>query len=235
VTAARPSLLLRRLGLQPYEPVWAAMRAFTDARTAGTPSELWLLEHPAVYTLGQAGRTEHVRAPRGIPVLRTDRGGQVTYHGPGQLVAYLLLDLRTAGLGVRPLVTLLEQTLVGLLAGLGIDAAARADAPGVYVDGRKIASLGLRVRRGCSYHGVALNVAMDLEPFARIDPCGQPGLAVTQLADLGVPLGAAAAGERFAGALARALDFELVEAAGEWDAAAYTARTPIPRQPVAAP
>ena len=218
-----PSLLLvRRLGLQPYPAVWEAMRAFTDARTATTPSELWLLEHPPVFTLGQAGRAEHLRDAGGIPVIRTDRGGQVTYHGPGQLVAYLLLDLRAAGLGVRPLVTLLEQTLVGLLADWGVAAESRADAPGVYVEGRKIASLGLRVRRGCSYHGIALNVDLDLEPFSRIDPCGYPGLAVTRLRDLGVTLDVGAAGERFAGRLARALGLRLGEAAGAWRHGGYT-------------
>lgn len=220
-------LLVRRLGLQPYTVAWQAMRAFTDARTAATPSELWLLEHPPVYTLGQAGRVEHLLAPGAIPVVRTDRGGQVTYHGPGQLVAYLLLDLRAAGLGVRPLVTLLEQTLVGLLDAWGIAAEARPDAPGVYVDGRKIASLGLRVRRGCSYHGIALNVDLDLEPFSRIDPCGFPGLAVTRLADLGVPLGVAAVGERFAQRLAAALGMASREAEGGWRPDAYTRATAV--------
>lgn len=223
-----PPLLVRRLGLQPYAAVWEAMRAFTDARTPGTPSELWLLEHPPVFTLGQAGRAEHVRSPGAIPVVRTDRGGQVTYHGPGQLVAYLLLDLRAAGLGVRPLVSLLERTLVGLLGEWGIAAEARPDAPGVYVDGRKIASLGLRVRRGCSYHGVALNVDLDLEPFARIDPCGFPGLAVTRLRDLGVTLDVAAAGERFAQRLASALGLRRAEAGGAWPDA-YTRRASSPR------
>lgn len=235
MSPARPSLLLRRLGLQPYEPVWAAMRAFTDQRTAATPSELWLVQHPPVYTLGQAGRPEHLLAPGEIPVVRTDRGGQVTYHGPGQVVAYLLLDLRAAGLGVRPLVSLLEQAVVDLLAGLGVSAAARPDAPGVYVAGRKIASLGLRVRRGCSYHGVALNVAMDLEPFARINPCGHPGLTVTQLADLGVPIGVESVGERLAVGLAQALGCALTEAAGDWASATYTAPTSDSSQVVAGP
>ena len=217
-----PSLLLvRRLGLQPYAAVWEAMRAFTDARAQDTPSELWLLEHPPVFTLGQAGRVEHVRAPGAIPVVRSDRGGQVTYHGPGQLVAYLLLDLRAAGLGVRPLVSLLEQTLVGLLAEWGVPAESRPDAPGVYVDGRKIASLGLRVRRGCSYHGIALNIDLDLEPFSRIDPCGFPGLAVTRLRDLGVTLDVAVAGDRLAERLAAALRLRPAEAGGAWPGA-YT-------------
>jgi lipoyl(octanoyl) transferase len=226
VSGDRPPLLLRRLGLQPYEPVWAAMRDFTDRRGTGTPSELWLLEHSPVYTLGQAGRPEHVLARGAIPVVRTDRGGQVTYHGPGQLVAYLLLDLRAAGLGVRPLVSLLEQVVIDVLAGLGVTAAARPEAPGVYVAGRKIASLGLRVRRGCCYHGVALNVDMDLEPFARINPCGYPGLAVTRLADLGVPISVEATGERLAAGLAQALGCALQEAPGPSQPTAYTDATP---------
>lgn len=183
----RSTLHLRRLGLVDYAPTWAAMRAFTDARTNASDDELWLLQHPPVFTLGQAGRPEHILAPGAIPVVQTDRGGQVTYHGPGQLIAYLLLDLRRAGFGVKGLVHLLEQAVIDLLAEVGIQAQARSDAPGVYVAGAKIASLGLRVRKGCSYHGLALNVDMDLGPFSRINPCGYPGLAVTQLADLGGP------------------------------------------------
>jgi len=183
----RPTLTLCRLGLVDYAATWGEMRAFTDARTAATGDELWLMQHPPVFTLGQAGRPEHVLDPGAIPVVQSDRGGQVTYHGPGQLVAYLLLDLRRAGLGVKGLVHLLEQAVIDLLAEAGIPAQARSDAPGVYVAGAKIASLGLRVRKGCSYHGLALNVDMDLGPFARINPCGYPGLAVTQLADLGGP------------------------------------------------
>lgn len=162
------------------------MRAFTDERDSDTPDELWLLQHPPIFTLGQAGRPEHVLAAGDIPVLKVDRGGQVTYHGPGQLVAYLLLDLRRAGVGVKGLVNLLEQAVVELLDGYGISSNARPDAPGVYVEGAKIASLGLRIRRGCSFHGLALNIDMDLEPFSRIDPCGYPGLDVTSLAELGV-------------------------------------------------
>jgi lipoyl(octanoyl) transferase len=177
------------------------MRAFTDARDAATPDELWLCQHPPVFTLGQAGRPEHLRDPGGIPIVQTDRGGQVTYHGPGQVVAYLLLDLRRARLGVRRLVDLLEHSVIDILAGQGISAASRPDAPGVYVAGAKIASLGLRVRNGCSYHGLALNVAMDLSPFERIDPCGYPGLRVVQLRDL---LGTADP-ESTAEALARAI------------------------------
>lgn len=177
-------LLVRRLsGLQDYRRTWESMRAFTDARGPETQDQLWLLEHPPVYTLGQAGRVEHLRQPGEIPVVHCDRGGQVTYHGPGQLIAYLLLDMRRSGIGIRRLVRLLEESVVALLARWGIEAAVRADAPGVYVAEAKIASLGLRVRRGCTYHGMALNVAMDLQPFRAIDPCGYPGLRVTQLSD----------------------------------------------------
>jgi lipoyl(octanoyl) transferase len=178
------TLLVKQLGLQPYRETCQAMRNYTDQRDASSQDQLWLLEHPPVFTLGQAGKPEHLLDPGHIPVLRSDRGGQVTYHGPGQLVAYLLLDLRRASLGVRSLVTLLEQTTIALLAEHGITAAARRDAPGVYVAEAKIASIGLRVRHGCSFHGLSLNVAMDLEPFRRINPCGYPGLRVTQLKDL---------------------------------------------------
>ncbi len=167
-----------------YEPTWRAMQRFTDERDAATPDELWLLEHRPVFTLGMAARREHVLAPGAIPVVQTDRGGQVTYHGPGQLVVYPLLDLRRGGWGVRDLVSALERAVIGYAAELGILAHARRDAPGVYVGGRKLASLGLRIRRGASYHGLALNVSMDLEPFGRIDPCGWPGLEMTQLAAL---------------------------------------------------
>lgn len=198
-------LLIRDLGLRPYEEVWQAMRDFTEKRDAGTPSELWLLEHPPVFTQGQAGRPEHVLAPGDIPVVQTDRGGQVTYHGPGQLVIYLLVRLRDTGLGVRGLVSALEQSVIDLLADHQLLAEARRDAPGVYVEGRKLASLGLRVRHGCTYHGLALNVDMDLEPFARINPCGLIGMQVTQLRDLGLTLDSAAAARalvpRIAGAI----------------------------------
>ena len=179
--------LERRLGLQDYEPVWRDMQSFTDTRGPDTADELWLVEHPPVFTLGLAGKPEHLLDPGDIPVIHTDRGGQVTYHGPGQVVAYVLLDMRRAGLGVRRLVSALEDAVTALLAGYDIHGEARPDAPGVYVDGRKIAALGLRVRRGACYHGVALNVDMDLAPFSRINPCGYPGLAVTQLAELGGP------------------------------------------------
>jgi len=173
----------RCLGLREYEPVWHQMQDFTDRRTPDTPDEIWLLQHPPVFTLGQAGRREHLLDPGEIPLLQVDRGGQITYHGPGQLILYLLVDLRRRRLGVRQLVSLMEQAVIGLLGSYGIQAEARPDAPGVYVAARKIASLGLRVRRGCSYHGLSLNVNMDLAPFRRIDPCGYPGLEVTQLID----------------------------------------------------
>lgn len=178
------TLLVKQLGLKPYAETWQAMQKYTDRRDGASPDQLWLLEHPPVFTLGQAGKPEHLLYPGDIPVIKTDRGGQVTYHGPGQLMAYLLLDLRRAGLGVRGLVSLLEQAVIDLLAADGISAVARRDAPGVYVDEAKIASIGLRVRRGCSFHGLSLNVAMDLSPFSRINPCGYPGLRITQLSEL---------------------------------------------------
>ena len=174
---------VRELGLQPYEPIWHAMQDFTNQRTADTADELWLVQHPSVFTQGQAGKPEHLLLPGDIPVVQVDRGGQVTYHGPGQLVAYPLVDVKRLGLGVRDLVSRFEQSLIDLLASYGVSAAARADAPGVYVDGAKIASLGLRIRHGRSFHGLALNVDMDLQPFARINPCGYAGMAMTQLAD----------------------------------------------------
>jgi lipoyl(octanoyl) transferase len=199
------SLLVRRLGLREYEPTWRAMREFTDRRGPDTCDELWLLEHPPVFTLGQAASPAHLLNPGDIPVIRVDRGGQVTYHGPGQLVAYLLLDLRRSGLGVKGLVRLLEQAVIDLLAGYGIASEPRADAPGVYVGGAKIASLGLRVRRGCSFHGLSLNVDSDLEPFSRINPCGYPGLAVTRLADLVGSVDSIRVGEDLAAEIARVL------------------------------
>jgi len=178
---------IRRLGRVPYEPTWREMQSFTDARDAGTPDEIWLLEHDPVFTLGLAGKREHVLAPGDIPVVHIDRGGQVTYHGPGQLVVYPMLDLRRRKLGPRALVDALEQATVATLAEWGIDAHARPDAPGVYVGEKKIASIGLRVRRGASYHGLAFNVDMDLEPFTRINPCGYAGLEMTQVSELGGP------------------------------------------------
>jgi lipoyl(octanoyl) transferase len=179
-----PDLLTRELGLVEYAPTLEAMRAYTDSRDRDSHDELWLLQHPRVFTQGQAGRAEHLLAPGDIPVIQVDRGGQVTYHGPGQVVIYLLLDLKRRGLGVRALVDLIEQSVVRLLAEYDIESQPRPDAPGVYVSGEKIASLGLRVRRGCSYHGLALNVDMDLEPFQRINPCGHQGLRVTSMASL---------------------------------------------------
>ena len=175
---------MRKLGLADYQPVLDAMRELTDQRNADTPDQLWLLQHPRVFTQGQAGKAEHVLAPGDIPVIQVDRGGQVTYHGPGQWVVYLMIDLKRRGLGVRALVTLIEESIVQLLAEYGIEAAPQPKAPGVYVDGDKVASLGLRVRRGCSYHGLAINVDMDLEPFQRINPCGYQGLQVVSMAQL---------------------------------------------------
>ncbi len=180
------TLIIRQLGRCDYLPTWQAMREFTDARNDDTLSELWVVEHPPVFTQGQAGKAEHLLGPGDIPVVQTDRGGQVTYHGPGQLVIYLLLSLREAGVGIRRLVTIMENAIVALLAAHGIEAVARADAPGVYVDDSKIASLGLRVRHGCTYHGLALNVSNDLEPFQRINPCGHAGLQVTSTSSLGI-------------------------------------------------
>ena len=189
---------IENLGLRPYQEIWDAMRAYTAARDATSEDQIWLVQHPPVYTQGQAGKPEHLLAPGDIPVIQIDRGGQITYHGPGQTVMYLLLDIRRAGIGIRALVSLIEASVIGYLQEQGISAQARADAPGVYVDGKKIASLGLRVRSGCTYHGVALNVDMDLEPFSRINPCGLVGMQMTQLRDLGVALDANAAGEALA-------------------------------------
>ncbi len=183
-TSAQHRVIVRDLGRTEYEPVFRAMREFTAGRGEDTPDELWFTEHAPVFTQGQAGKAWHVLAAGDIPVVQTDRGGQITYHGPGQVVGYLLFDLRRMGLSVRELVSGIETAVIGVLAGYGIDAAARPDAPGVYVDGAKIAALGLRVRRHCSYHGLSFNVDMDLEPFGRINPCGMAGLEVTQLRDL---------------------------------------------------
>ena len=178
------SILVRHLGEVDYDETWRKMQDFTDNRQKNSPDELWFLQHPSVYTLGKNGKAEHVLDPGKIPVVNSDRGGQVTYHGPGQIVVYTLLDLTRMKIGVRALVTALEQTIVELLSGYGVTANARREAPGVYVNDAKIAALGLRVRKGCSFHGLALNVDMDLEPFTRINPCGYEGLAVTQINDL---------------------------------------------------
>lgn len=174
-------LIIRKLGLQPYQVIWQAMRDFTVQRTEETPDELWLLEHTPVFTQGQAGKAEHILNPKQIPVVQTDRGGQVTYHGPGQLVAYPLLNLSRRQLSIRGLVSGLEQCVIALLAEFNISAQSRCEAPGVYVDGAKICSIGLRVKRGCSFHGIALNIHMDLTPFSYINPCGFQGLTMTQM------------------------------------------------------
>ena len=197
---------LKVLGTAEYEPTWRAMQSYTAARDASSPDEIWLVQHPPVYTLGVAGRPAHL--PRGrddVPVVRIDRGGQITYHGPGQLVAYVLLDMKRSGLTVRPLVRLLERAVIDLLEEYGISAAGRTEAPGVYVGDAKLAALGLRITRGCCYHGLALNVDMDLSPFHAIDPCGFPGLTVTQLRDLGVTDSIDVVGERLADHLVRLL------------------------------
>ena len=182
-------ITIRSLGRQDYEPVWHAMQQFTNARDADTADEIWFTEHNPVFTLGVNASREHLLAPGDIPVVQVDRGGQVTYHGPGQLMIYALIDLRRAGIGIRPLVTALEQSVVDLAAEYGIEAASRGDAPGVYVDGVKLASVGLRIRRGASFHGMALNVDVDLDPFQRINPCGYINLEVTDLTRLGAACG----------------------------------------------
>jgi len=176
--------VVKFLGIVPYEPTWRAMQRFTDERSPTTADEIWMVEHPPVFTLGMNGSREHVLAPGDIPVIDIDRGGQVTYHGPGQLVVYPLIDIRRHGIGVRQLVVALEKAIIAYVGELGVDAVGSRDAPGVYVGGAKLASIGLRIRRGASYHGLALNVAVDLEPFERINVCGYRGLAVTRLADL---------------------------------------------------
>ncbi|WP_151992896.1 lipoyl(octanoyl) transferase LipB [Buttiauxella massiliensis] len=181
---SQDTIQIRQLGLQPYEPISQAMHDFTDTRDETTADEIWLVEHERVFTQGQAGKAEHVLVPGDIPVIQSDRGGQVTYHGPGQQVMYVLLNLKRRKLGVRELVTILEQTVVNTLAEIQIEAYPRADAPGVYVVGRKICSLGLRIRKGCSFHGLALNIDMDLSPFLRINPCGYAGLEMTQVSSL---------------------------------------------------
>ncbi|MGH8175923.1 MAG: lipoyl(octanoyl) transferase LipB [Steroidobacter sp.] len=197
---------MRWLGRVDYEPTWRRMQSLTDARTADTHDEIWFLEHPAVFTLGMNAAREHVLAPGDIPLVQIDRGGQVTYHGPGQLVVYPLLDLRRLGVGVRQLVMSLENAIVDLVASWNITAIGRRDAPGVYVDGRKLASIGLRIRRGCSYHGLAFNIAMDLEPFRRINPCGYQGLEVIDLRSLGVAVNVRSAAEALAPRLLQALN-----------------------------
>lgn len=183
-TQQERSLIVRSLGLQPYEPVFARMKEFNENRNAETIDEIWYLDHQPVFTQGQAGKVEHLLETGDIPVVQADRGGQVTYHGPGQLIVYLMLDLRRNGLGVRDVVTMMEQGVIATLAHFGVDAYAKPDAPGVYVEQAKVASLGLRVRRGCTFHGLAFNLDMDLSPFLRINPCGYAGMPMTQLVDL---------------------------------------------------
>jgi lipoyl(octanoyl) transferase len=182
-----PQVNVRRLGLVDYEPTWHAMQSYTAQRDNAAADEIWLLQHRPVYTVGLAGRPEHLpRGANGIPVIRTDRGGQITYHGPGQAIAYLLLDMRRRGLSIRPLVRRMEQAVIDLLARAGVEAHRREDAPGVYVAEAKVAALGLRIRHGCCYHGIALNIDMDLTPFRAINPCGYPGLPITQMRHLGI-------------------------------------------------
>jgi len=183
---SRPLIHIKSLGMVEYEPTWRSMQRFTAERTADTVDEIWLVQHPPTYTQGQAGRPEHLLHPTGIPVVKTDRGGQITYHGPGQIVAYLLLDLRRWKINVRELVRLMEQAVIDLLAEYGVSARGREDAPGVYVGDSKIAALGLKIRKSCSYHGLSFNVDMDLSPFDNINPCGYEGLRVTQCIELGI-------------------------------------------------
>ena len=187
---------IRHLGLVDYEPTWHAMQAFTETRTGETPDELWIVEHPPVYTLGLAGKPEHLLQQTAIPLIKTDRGGQITYHGPGQLVVYLLKDLRRRDYGVRDMVRRIEQAIIDTLADYGIEARGDVNAPGVYVGARKIASLGLRIKNHATYHGLSLNVSMDLAPFGWINPCGYAGLEVTRMADLGVEATLAQVAER---------------------------------------
>ena len=174
-------LIIRSLGTQPYSETWHAMKEFTDNRTDNTPDEIWLLQHPPVYTQGQAGKPEHILNPGNIPVVQSDRGGQITYHGPGQLIAYVLMDIKRRNLGIRTLVCELEGILINVLGTFGLSADTKPGAPGVYINHKKIASIGLRVRKGCTYHGLALNINMDLKPFLGINPCGYAGLNMTQL------------------------------------------------------
>ncbi|MBL8421609.1 MAG: lipoyl(octanoyl) transferase LipB [Dechloromonas sp.] len=197
---------ISRLGRVDYEPTWHAMQEFTATRTPDSPDELWVVEHPPVFTLGQAGKPEHLLRDVGIPVVKIDRGGQVTYHGPGQVVIYLLLDLQRLKIKVRELVTAIEQAIIDALADCGIAAERRTGAPGVYVGDAKIAALGLRIRNGCCYHGLSLNVDMDLSPFSAINPCGHAGLKVTQTRDLGIPLNLAEVGELLCRHLRQQLD-----------------------------
>ncbi|MFW1238207.1 lipoyl(octanoyl) transferase LipB [Vibrio parahaemolyticus] len=204
-------LVVKRLGRQDYEPVWKAMHEFTDQRTEETPDEVWLVEHNPVFTQGQAGKAEHLINTGDIPVVQSDRGGQVTYHGPGQLVAYFLINLRRKKLGVRDLVTTIENLVINTLKAYNIDSAVRPDAPGVYVDGKKICSLGLRIRKGCSFHGLALNVNMDLTPFLRINPCGYAGMEMVQVSQFNGPSDVETVEKQLIEELVTLLDYERVE------------------------
>ncbi|HAV1336340.1 octanoyltransferase [Vibrio parahaemolyticus] len=204
-------LVVKRLGRQDYEPVWKAMHEFTDQRTEETPDEVWLVEHNPVFTQGQAGKAEHLINTGDIPVVQSDRGGQVTYHGPGQLVAYFLINLRRKKLGVRDLVTTIENLVINTLKAYNIDSAARPDAPGVYVDGKKICSLGLRIRKGCSFHGLALNVNMDLTPFLRINPCGYAGMEMVQVSQFNGRSDVETVEKQLIEELVTLLDYERVE------------------------
>lgn len=210
-------LLVKRLGRQDYLPVWQAMHDFTDNRTDDSVDEIWLVEHNPVFTQGQAGKAEHVLDAGAIPVVQSDRGGQVTYHGPGQLVAYFLINLRRKKLGVRDLVTHIENIVINTLSAYQIDSSARPDAPGVYVDSKKICSLGLRIRKGCSFHGLALNVNMDLSPFHRINPCGYQGMEMTQISQLGGPEDMVTVEQQLVKELISQLDYEQVELITEAD------------------
>jgi lipoyl(octanoyl) transferase len=223
MNAASPGLgdriRLRRLGLAEYEPVWRRMQAYTDQRDEGALDELWLVQHPPVFTQGQAGKAEHVLAPGAIPVIQVDRGGQVTYHGPGQIVAYPLVDISRKGIGVRDFVCRIEEAIIRVLAQYGVSGERVAGAPGIYVNGAKIASIGLRVRRGCTFHGLALNVDMDLEPFQRINPCGYAGLQVTQLSAL-VQARLGEVEDRLVASLQQRLGYS--EVTGDWPREATT-------------
>ena len=198
-------VIVRQLGRQPYEPIFEAMKRFTDERDQNTQDEIWLVEHDAVFTQGQAGKSEHILMPGDIPVVQVDRGGQVTYHGPGQQVIYLMLNIKRRKLGVRHLVTAMEEAVVGLLEKYGVTAYPKPDAPGVYVDEKKVCSLGLRIRNGCSFHGLALNVNMDLSPFQRINPCGYAGMEMIDTARLNGPTTLETAGNELTHLLLEAL------------------------------
>ncbi|MDN3696603.1 octanoyltransferase [Vibrionales bacterium C3R12] len=208
-------LIVKKLGRQDYEPVWKAMHDFTDTRDENSVDEIWLVEHNPVFTQGQAGKAEHVLNPGDIPIVQSDRGGQVTYHGPGQLVVYFLINIRRKKFGVRDLVTHIENLVINTLKAYNIDSAARPDAPGVYVDGKKICSLGLRIRKGCSFHGLALNVNMDLSPFLRINPCGYEGMEMVQVSQFGGPESLEPVEQQLIQELVALLDYDQVDIQAE--------------------